>query len=91
MNFDVAYRPIEDVTISFDLLYVGRREDFDFLTGTRVKEDPYTILGLAASWQARSNLRLFGRVENLLDENYEDPNGFGQPGIGVFAGLEARL
>jgi vitamin B12 transporter len=91
VNLDVAYRPIEDVTISFDLLYVGRREDFDFLTGTRVKEDPYALLGIAGSWQAQSGLRLFGRVENLLDEDYEDPNGFGQPGIGFFAGLEARL
>ena len=62
-----------------------------FVTFARVREDPYTIVGLAGSWQARSNLRLFGRVENLLDKDYEDPNGFGQPGIGFFAGLEARL
>jgi vitamin B12 transporter len=91
VNLDVAYRPIESITVSFDVLYVGRREDFDFLTGTRVREDPYTIVSLAGSWQARNNLRLFGRVENLLDKEYEDPNGFGRPGIGFFAGLEARL
>jgi outer membrane cobalamin receptor len=57
----------------------------------RVKEDPYTVISVAMSWQVRSNLRLFGRVENLLNEDYEVPNGFGQPGIGFFAGLEARL
>ncbi|HVG81969.1 MAG TPA: TonB-dependent receptor, partial [Methylomirabilota bacterium] len=90
-NLDVSFRPIDAVTVSFDLLYVGKREDFDALTFARVTEDPYTVLSLAGSWQARSNLRLFGRVENLLDKDYEDPNGFGQPGIGFFAGLEARL
>ena len=91
LNLDVAYRPIEEVTLSLGVLYVGKREDFDFVTFARVKEDPYTVVSLAASWQALPNLRLFGRVENLLDEDYEDPNGFGHPGIGVFAGLEARL
>jgi vitamin B12 transporter len=91
INLDVAYRPIEDVTVSFDVLYVGERDDSDFFTGARVKEDPYTVLSLAGSWQARKNLRLFGRVENLLDEDYEEPNGFGHAGIGFFAGVEARL
>jgi vitamin B12 transporter len=91
INLDVAYRPIEDVSVSFDVLYVGKRDDVDFVTFAPVKEDPYTVLSLAASWQARKNLRLFGRVENLLDEDYEEPNGFGHPGIGFFAGVEARL
>jgi vitamin B12 transporter len=92
LNLDVSYRPTEKVTLSFDVLYVGKREDVNAVAPFgRVKEDPYTVVSLSGSWQVRSNLRLFGRVENLLDEDYEDPSGFGQPGIGVFAGLEARL
>jgi vitamin B12 transporter len=91
LNLDVAYRPTEEVTLSLDVLYVGKREDGDFVTFARIKEDPYTVVSLAGSWQARSNLRLFGRVENLFDEEYENPNGFGHAGIGFFAGLEARL
>ena len=91
VNLDVAYRPIDEVTFSFDVLYVGKRDDVDAVTFARVKEDPYTVLSVAASWQVREHLRVFGRVENLLDEDYENPNGFGQPGIGFFAGLQARL
>jgi vitamin B12 transporter len=91
VNLDVSVRPIDAVSLSFDLLYVGKRDDVDAITFARIEEDPYTMLSVATSWQVVENLRLFGRVENLLDEDYEDPNGFSQPGIGVFAGLEARL
>jgi len=31
------------------------------------------------------------RVDNLLDRHYENPIGFLQPSIGVYAGLKVRL
>ncbi|HXV23305.1 MAG TPA: TonB-dependent receptor [Alphaproteobacteria bacterium] len=91
LNLDLAYTPIEVVTVSLGILYVGKRDDFDAVTFERIEEDGYTVVSVAGSWQIMENLRLFGRIENLLDEDYENPNGFGQPGIGVFAGLAARL
>jgi vitamin B12 transporter len=93
INFDLSWRPVEPLTLTLDVLYVGERDDIDRVAfpTVRLVEDPYTLVTVAASWQAMDNLRLFGRVENLLDEEYENPSGFGQPGIGFFAGLEARL
>ena len=35
-------------------------------------------------------LALFARVDNLLDRHYENPVGFLQPSIGVYAGLKVR-
>jgi outer membrane cobalamin receptor len=34
---------------------------------------------------------LFGRVENLLDETYEEAWGFRGSGLGVFVGLSSRF
>ncbi|MCI0431534.1 MAG: TonB-dependent receptor, partial [Rhodospirillales bacterium] len=91
LNLDVAFTPVDAVTLTLGVLYVGKRDDFDAVTFERIEEDGYTVFTVAASWQVLENLRLFGRVENLLDEDYENPNGFDQPGLGAFVGLSARM
>jgi vitamin B12 transporter len=34
---------------------------------------------------------LFGRVENVFDENYEDVFSYATPGIGAHAGVKVRF
>lgn len=91
LNLDLAFTPVDAVTLTMGVLYVGRRDDIDAVTFGRIEEDGYTVVTVAASWQVLENLRIFGRIENLLDEDYESPNGFDQPGLGAFIGLSARM
>lgn len=37
------------------------------------------------------NIEIFGRVENVFDENYEEVYTYGTPGRAGFAGLRIRL
>jgi vitamin B12 transporter len=30
---------------------------------------------------------VFGRIDNLFDERYQDPIGFERPGFGIFGGV----
>jgi vitamin B12 transporter len=48
-------------------------------------------VNLAASFAVSRQLAVFGRIDNLLDRHYENPVGFLQPSIGVFAGIKAKL
>ncbi|MEM8997856.1 MAG: TonB-dependent receptor, partial [Acidobacteriota bacterium] len=48
----------------------------------------YAVLGLRAAWELRDGLRLVGRVENVLDEDYEESIAFPGPGRTVLVGLE---
>lgn len=50
----------------------------------------YRLVSLAANVRLTEHLELFGRVENLLDEDYEDVLGFATPGLATFIGLRAR-
>jgi vitamin B12 transporter len=34
---------------------------------------------------------LFGRVENLFDENYEDVFSYANPGVGGFGGVRVKF
>ena len=78
------------------LLVVGERLDFDPVTFTPVENDGYerVDLALAYSWPLSGfvkRLKVFARIENLLDEDYDEVLGFGARPANVLAGMSAEL
>lgn len=73
--------------------WTGARDDLDFSTfpAERVALDAYLLVRASASWPVTDEVRVFGRVENLLDETYEEVLGFGTPGRAVYLGVSAGL
>lgn len=53
--------------------------------------DDYTLVNVAAEVRLTGKIRLFGRIENLLDETYEQVFSFVSPGRSVIAGLRASF
>jgi vitamin B12 transporter len=78
---------------SLGLHAVGEREDLDFSTfpAARVALDGYLTARIAASWRWTERIRVFGRVENLTDERYEEIFRFGTVGRTVHAGITAAF
>lgn len=68
--------------------YVGEAFNND---ANSVVMDAYTLVDLRGSWQVTDAIELYGRVENLFDEDYETASGYGTPGRGAFVGLRARF
>lgn len=88
-DFTVSGAPA-NVNLGVD--YHGRRNDlaFDaFFNTSTVTLGSYTLVNLAASWEPRDGVELYARLENALDEDYEDVLSYGAPGRSLFAG--ARL
>ncbi len=75
--------------------YHGEQEDIlfsnFFINQSRITLDDYVLVNLAGSVEVLDGVELFGRIENLLDEDYQDVFGFANPGIGAFVGLRARF
>ena len=73
-------------------VYNGRMLDVDpalgFLKGP---VSAFTLVNAGASFALGERLEVFGRIENLLDERYEEVIGFAAPGRGVLAGLRFRF
>ena len=63
---------------------------FDNAANT-VRLDGYNVLDLRAAQAIGEHLEVFGRVENVLDEDYQTVAGYGTAGRGVFAGVRARM
>jgi vitamin B12 transporter len=86
-----SWRPMERVTLAMTAIYVGSREDIDYSGSAPALADPYYLVNLDGSYQLTHSVQLFARVENLLNERYEDVVGFLRPGLGVFAGIRVSF
>jgi len=83
IGVDVNYQFRENGNVNLGIVYVGKRLEYgDKMMGG------YAVVNLAASYDINENLQLFGRVENLLDRDYEETDGYGTPGFSVFGGLK---
>ena len=81
--------------VNLGVTYTGERDDVFFppfpADSEVVSLDSYTLVNLAASYRFGGGTELYGRIENMFDEDYEDIYGFSNPGIGAFAGLRIAL
>jgi len=57
----------------------------------RVRLDDYTLVNLNARVKLADGISGFARVDNLLDENYEQVFSFVSPGRSAVVGVEARF
>jgi vitamin B12 transporter len=85
---NVIWNPIDPLTISATVLHTG-----SFVDGNRDFSIPrllapaYTIVNVAADYVITDQVKVFGRVDNLFNVHYQNPTGFLQPSLGVFAGV----
>ncbi len=57
----------------------------------RLTAPGYTTMDCAASYDLTSHWALFGRITNLFNRHYQNPDGFLQPTLGAFAGVRAKF
>jgi len=73
------------------LLFVSDRMDVNAATFATIRGEDYTVVRIYGAWQATPRMALKARVENLLDEHYEQVQGYPQLGFGAFAGVEVKF
>lgn len=87
--------PRDQASVNLAVRYNGQALDSDFTTGQFPAPvgtlASYTLVNLNARIRLADGLNLFGRVENLLDERYEQVFSFVSPGINAVFGFETRF
>lgn len=74
--------------IGVTLLLVGDSFDDTFNT---VPIDGYFVGDVRASYAINESFEIFGRIENVTNEDYETVANFGTPGRAVFGGVRYRM
>lgn len=81
--------------LTFIVRHSGSQTDNAFLDPsfipTTVTLDSFTLVTVAGSLRIAAGVELTARIENMLDDDYEQVFSFTNPGIGAFAGIRARF
>jgi vitamin B12 transporter len=91
IGLDSDWRPSSRWSVSAAMLYVGRWKDISRDGSTELDAPGFTTVNVATSYDLTGRWTLFGRINNLFDRHYENPTGFLQPSVGVFAGIKTTF
>ena len=76
-----------------DADFSGRQKDTEYVSFPydRVTLGAYTVLNAGGSFKLNDHLEIYGRIENLLDEEYEEVYDYNTPGRTAFIGLRGNF
>lgn len=81
--------------VNLAAVYNGKTDDVAFNlfdpTINRVTLEEFWLVTLAASYAVTPNLDVYGRVENALDEDYQEVFSYETAGASAYAGLRFKL
>ena len=90
-SLSAAYRFSERLRGNVEMMWVGERDESSAkdMYGNRVYTlDSYTVFNLAGTYALTTNLDLYGRIENLFDEEYEEAWSYATPGLSAYCGAK---
>jgi vitamin B12 transporter len=87
-NWHATQELILDAAVQTVSSWIDGNRDFSI---PRLSAQGYTTVNFAATYNLTSHLAVFAHADNLFDRHYENPVGFLQPSIGVFAGVKVKL
>lgn len=93
---DLAYTSLDGLaTASLVVTYNGRRPDTafspPFFASSLIDLDDVWLVGIAGSYKIIPNLTLFGRVENALDQKYQEIFGYQSARAAAYVGIKVDL
>jgi vitamin B12 transporter len=88
VNASLFYSFVKGGQAGLVFRHYGARFDDDANT-TRVAS--YSVFDLVASYDVTDNVSVFGRIENVGDERYQELAHFNTPGRSIYAGASVRF
>ena len=94
-HLNARYRFIEKALVNLDIRYLDKRRDTAYATdvdGNSVDYlDAYTLVNLALSYNLTRHVELYGRIDNLFDEFYEECWSYATAGLSGYAGVKVKM
>lgn len=81
----VSYHPVEAFQINVDYRYVGTR--FNDVANTQ-RQGSFGVVNVSASYDITKRTQIFGRIDNLFNQRYEEVLFFGTPIRSVYGGVK---
>ena len=82
----VTYQPRDPLRLNLDYRFVGARDN-DAGNTPGQRQGSFGVLNVSASYDVTKQWQLFGRIDNLFDQRYEEVLYFGTPIRSVYGGI----
>lgn len=92
-GFNVNYLYSSKVSLNLNLNFKGKQQDYDFVSfpPNRVKLGSYALVNLVYNYSLNSNITLYGKINNLLNKDYEETFSYRSPKIAFYAGITMNI
>ncbi len=94
-SFNATYAPkAVPLTATLTVRYTGRQRDYAFNSDySRLLVDlkAYTLVNFNASYDIGAHVQVFGRVENLLGQKYQEVFTYNAPGRAAYGGVRLKF
>ena len=87
-NLLVSWNATDKLNIDAELNYYGNRYS---LHDNRDPLDSYYLVNLSGSYQINKSWKVFAKIHNLFDEEYELVSGYNTYGRSLYAGFEFKF
>ena len=81
-SFDTDYRFLEKAHVHVNVLMVGQKADYASTVAG------YVMLNLAGSYDIHKNVQIYGRIDNVLNKQYEEVYGYGTSSVAGYGGVK---
>ncbi|MDP6437190.1 MAG: TonB-dependent receptor [Gammaproteobacteria bacterium] len=83
------------LNLNLNMAWTDRQDDIyfppPFFSPTRVELDSYRVIDFTADYKISPDISVYGRINNLTDEEYEEVFTYNTPGRAAYAGVRFRL
>lgn len=90
-SLNLGWQPLEKLQLNFNAQYNGKQDDTFFPPFPQpqqtVEMDDFTLVNINANYSVTEQLRVYVRLDNVLDEEYEEVFGFQTLGFGAHVGV----
>ena len=88
----VHYQPIDPLSMTLDFRFVGSQFNRPSIAQNDTQRlGSFDVLNLAVTYDVSERVEAYVRVDNLLDEEYEEILFYGTPGRSIFGGVRVNV
>ncbi len=86
-SLSVSYQPIQSVHVNADYRFVGARNN-DASNTPSQRMGSFGVVNVSTTYDVNKTMQVFGRIENLTNQQYEEIAGFGTAIRSVYGGVK---
>ena len=90
-NLSLDYYGLANTHVGTQIQYVGERKKSKYDKNPKVDYEAYTLVDLTADYDINSQFTVYGKIDNVLDEDYQTITGYATSQRAYYLGFRYKI